>query len=262
MNKFKDCLLITDVDGTLANGEYINPANIEAVRRFVADGGQVALATGRTTQSALPVAKRLGCKDGLLIINNGTVVYDSKKQKIVWQCSLPCRDIADTVISKFPQIGALLYCGTDVVALSPNSQIDALVRSERLTLTEKSKYDVNKILFSGTPDVLNDVYDYINSLADSGCTAVRSDDIYVEALPKSVDKGYAARMLSNMLSIDKSKIFAAGNYYNDISLLELAAVSCAPCESPDEVKRHADYIACPCRDGAVADFIEYLYKTQ
>ena len=64
--------------------------------------------------------------------------------------------------------------------------------------------------------------------------------------------------------IEKGKVFAIGDYYNDVEMLKNADISAATYGAPDDVKAIADYITVPCEEGAVADFINYLtviYKT-
>ena len=61
-----------------------------------------------------------------------------------------------------------------------------------------------------------------------------------------------------MLNIGKGKIFAIGDYFNDIEMLKTADISAAVKDSPEEVQCCADYITQSCEDGAVADFIDYL----
>jgi len=43
-------------------------------------------------------------------------------------------------------------------------------------------------------------------------------------------------------------------------MLKKGAVTCVPSDSPDELKAMVDFVACPCREGAVAEFINYLYQ--
>ena len=54
-------LFVTDLDGTLLpTGRDVPAKNIEAVKRAVAAGVTVTIATGRMYRAALPVAQALG----------------------------------------------------------------------------------------------------------------------------------------------------------------------------------------------------------
>ena len=81
---------------------------------------------------------------------------------------------------------------------------------------------------------------------------------YLEQVPKGVSKAGALQELCKMLEVPKGKLFAIGDYYNDVEMLKLSDVSAVPSTSPDDIKQIADFITCSCHDGAVADFIDYL----
>lgn len=51
-----------------------------------------------------------------------------------------------------------------------------------------------------------------------------------------------------------------GDFYNDIEMLKNADICAVPQGSPEEIKALADFVAVSCKDGAVADFIDYLTK--
>ncbi len=51
---------------------------------------------------------------------------------------------------------------------------------------------------------------------------------------------------------------AVGDYYNDVELLKAVPLLGRCGERPDEVKALADYVACHCDDGAVADVLRRL----
>ena len=53
-------------------------------------------------------------------------------------------------------------------------------------------------------------------------------------------------------------MFAIGDYYNDLEMIKIADVGAALAESPDEVKAVAKKVVCEAKNGAVAEFIDYL----
>ena len=258
MKKFDGFLLVSDIDGTLAEERFVPPANIRAIGKFVADGGQVVLATGRSPQSSVPVAKKLGCS-ALVIANNGAVVYDAQADQIVLQHTLDCHQITAEIIEKF-DVGAMYYCGDELWLLKDNFEMTRLINSEQLTVKSKCDGAINKVIFGGEPAVLDEIEEYFKSSGYSGGDMSRSGPTIVEILPKGVNKGSAMTDIAKKLGIAKDKIFVAGNYYNDIDMIKQGAITCAPSDSPENLKEMVDYIACPCIEGAVADFIDYLYK--
>ena len=149
MKKFDGYLLVSDIDGTLAEGRYINPANITAINNFVADGGQVVLATGRSPQSSVPVAKDLGCS-AKLIANNGAVVYDTALGKVVSQQAFDCKQITMDVVDRF-SVGAVFYCGEELLLVKENEQHKEEMSSIKDTIQN------NTIVLSELKQLLNDL---------------------------------------------------------------------------------------------------------
>ena len=57
---------------------------------------------------------------------------------------------------------------------------------------------------------------------------VSADEQYLELLPNGVGKEQAMLRAADMLGIERDKIYAAGNYYNDVGMLDFARLSCTP----------------------------------
>ena len=49
-----------------------------------------------------------------------------------------------------------------------------------------------------------------------------------------------------------------GDYYNDVEMLRAADVSAVPMETPEDIKEIATKTLGSVKNGAVADFIDYL----
>ena len=67
--------------------------------------------------------------------------------------------------------------------------------------------------------------------------------------------------LAKILNIKKGGIFAIGDYYNDVEMLQFADISGTTAQAPNDIKKLVNFVGGPCNKGAVADFIEYL-KTE
>ncbi|MBR3145350.1 MAG: HAD hydrolase family protein, partial [Clostridia bacterium] len=84
---------------------------------------------------------------------------------------------------------------------------------------------------------------------------------YLEQMPEGISKAETLIKMCEMLKIDKNKLFAIGDGFNDIEMLSFAHISACPAEAPDEVKAAADMIVKSAKEGAVADFIDYLFDS-
>lgn len=257
-NDFTGCLLVCDIDGTLAEGQTIHPDNIKALERFRSMSGQVVLATGRTPQSAAPLVRSLSANK-LLICNNGSVLYDCENNSVAWERTLKLGSIVDDIRTAFSNMGILSYWQDKLTMYQSSPTVERLIVDEKLRLTDEDTPTPNKLLLGDEPDKLAQAEEYLRGRLNADeIDIVRASPHFTELLPKNADKAGAVIRLTELLGISRENLFVAGNYFNDISMMKLAKVSCAPCDSPDEVKNCADYVARACREGAVADFIEHL----
>ena len=77
---------------------------------------------------------------------------------------------------------------------------------------------------------------------------------------KSATKGTALVRLKKLLidtgrASEKLKVYAVGDYENDLDMLRHADVPCCPANAIDAVKKVAKLHVCHCDDGAIADVI-------
>lgn len=54
------------------------------------------------------------------------------------------------------------------------------------------------------------------------------------------------------------KVYAVGDYDNDISMIKAADVGVCPSNALDEVKKVADLCLCSNEEGVIADLIEHI----
>ena len=65
---------------------------------------------------------------------------------------------------------------------------------------------------------------------------------YYEQMPKGMSKFTSLKKLCEILGIENGKLFAIGDYYNDLEMIKNADISAATEESPDDIKQYADFI--------------------
>ncbi|SHI01831.1 hypothetical protein SAMN02745823_01932 [Sporobacter termitidis DSM 10068] len=257
-------LLVTDLDGTLVTGKGAIPErNIAAIERFTGKGGRFAFATGRSVLGCEKFAARVPTNTPSIVYNGGGI-YDFGEKKLLWSEFLP-RDydrIIKDVKTAFPDVGIEIYSGGHVYYINKNKYTKEHVAFQGITATDRDLDDMpadcNKILFCGETDRLRALSAHVEAMGNAGCVYVFSGPIYYEVLPEGISKGTTLKILAGLTGIGHDKIMSIGDYYNDLELLAASALSAAPSGAPDEVKSVADVVVCPCEDGAVADFIEYL----
>ena len=75
-----------------------------------------------------------------------------------------------------------------------------------------------------------------------------------------MDKAASLHWLLDHLGLSERHLMAFGDGFNDIPMLQSAAIGFAPENSVPEVLSCGAQIVCHCRDGAIADVIEILDK--
>lgn len=271
MGIFDGCLLACDIDGTLISGELLPERNIEKIEYFVKEGGAFSLATGRTAAALSMITSEI---DNIApsVLSNGCVIYDFRKGAPISQKCLPKNSLFCMIKGAIEKcgIGIEMHSADRILVPNRSAASDLHERYERMTadfisLEEACCYDINKIIYFVEEESQYELLEELAQKYQSDCTFYRTctfvDGVkqnYYEQLPKDVSKAGALAKLCNMLAIKKGGFFAIGDYYNDVPMLKAADISAVPCGSPDDVKVVASTVVGDARDGAVADFINYL----
>ncbi len=262
--RISDFLVVTDLDETLLNGEKgIPQRNLEAIQRFRKAGGRFTIATGRNIESARRIVDILGI-DTPAIVNNGSVVYDYASEKILAVHTLPdsVKPIAYDLLDRFPTVGGEAFSGKHTYILQYNDQINMHIEYEKFPFVEALRGTQSsswtKVLFAGEPEIMAEMNKYALSLEGVEAEFVMSAPIYLEVLPKAVNKGTGLLQLADLLGIKRENTAAIGDYYNDAQMIKVAGIGAFVENAPDDLKKTADIVVGHCKNGAVADLIEHI----
>jgi len=267
LGKFQGCLLVSDFDGTLYSDSVVHPDNIKALKYFLKEGGRFSIATGRGPYAARRVFSLVPINAPLLL-SNGSVIYDSKNREIIDATYLSERgkQITLDVIKRFPKVGVEITLTEEIATLHENDDTVEHRKSESFAqhcVTFEEIKDANWIktlIMTSDNELMTQVELYLKGLEQNECEFIRTSPIFIEILPKGINKACNLEKLAKVTNTEKGKIFCIGDYYNDLEMVRFADIG-AFCENaPKELKEEADYIACDVKNGAVADFIYYLEK--
>lgn len=266
MGIFDGCLLASDIDGTLLLNGEIPKINLEKIDWFKSEGGIFTLSTGRTV-SATKYSYDLSHANAPVITFHGGAVYDFKSNEFLYHKTLPkiSREILEVIAFNFPNIGVEIHSGTDLYEVRKNSVTQFHIEYENLISLEPNENMYNlpwtKVLFGVyEEEELKELIEFTKRFKNTGCSFINSQNKpnarFLEILPEGVNKGVALNILKEKLGAKIS--FGIGDFYNDVQLLKQADYSAATADAPDEVKALANYVTKPCKDGAVADFIDKI----
>lgn len=266
MGIFDGCLLVSDIDGTLLYDGIIPEENINAIEWFKSEGGIFTIATGRAVIAA-KYSYNLSRANAPLIALNGAAIYDFEKEKFLYESTLShkCTEIVFDILEKFPTVGAEFFNGLDIYLIRGNNGTKHHSEYEHFKFTELPENFISipwgKVLFAFEDfETVAQVEEYTKKFGSEYCkfvnTCVSETARYFEVLPVGVNKGTAIKKMKELSGAKYS--FGIGDFYNDIELISSADYGAATAAAPDEIKKIANYVTCPCEKGAVADFINQI----
>ena len=250
MGIFDGILFCTDLDGTLFNDEKrISAENKAAIEYFQREGGIFTFVTGRMPYFAKQVADIVAPNAPFGCINGGGL-YDIEKGAYLWKTGLPdsVLELVRYVAREIPDMGIQIN-GFDYILFCHENQAMAEFRratgvENRTCTLDAVDIPIGKIVFGHTDTKLIDrLSELLHAHPRANeFTFIRSELTLFEILPPRMSKDVAMCKLAELLHIDPKKIFAIGDYHNDIGMIRAAGVGVAVANAQPEVIAVADYV--------------------
>ena len=79
---------------------------------------------------------------------------------------------------------------------------------------------------------------------------------YYEMMPLDATKGAALRALRGQRALQGRTVLAAGDYWNDLELMQEADVAVAPANAIPEIRALSRFTVCSNDEGVIADIVE------
>lgn len=263
----KPALIALDLDDTLLSPDLsISELNADAVKRVLAEGIPVILASGRTVDSMRGYARQLGIHGrGLpMICANGAEVRDTDSEAILRRLALTphaCR-MALTVLQDLG-LPAQAYEEGFIVVSEHNkwTQEDCRLTGLGIRLAtgndELATIPRSKLIASGEPAFISQVYAEVKSRLAGIANVLISKPCFLEILPPGADKGEALAWVANGMGIARESIMAIGDSGNDLGMLGWVGIGCTPADARSDVRAIAGHIATRGHaEGAVAELLD------
>ncbi len=260
-------LVASDIDGTLNNKlRKLPKRNEDAINRFVALGGRFTLASGRNPQSMEKHFRRLPIAGTPAVVINGAGLYDFNKNEMIWFSAMSDEgmSLAIEAAKKFPLVDVIVVA-KDLIYITGAGwfgkmfvSADNLDHKHIRNIEDVPKENWGKVIYSGDPISIARIKKYFESMTDPDLTLMSSSVASFEILARNTHKGTAVLKLAEILGIEKEKTAAIGDYFNDFDMLKSVGVPACCGQAPQELKDTAEFVACHCNKGAVADFLEYI----
>lgn len=241
-------LIALDVDGTLLNDRYeLTEKTKMTVRDVHEAGATIVLCTGRSPVNTLPIMEELGL-EGALITHNGAATVLSSDRSIVAECPFEMEQL-------FPLIR---YCREHRVHMDVCTPFDLFIEGS-IGETETAMYAKFMLEPSRTDDLTGlsaapvkftvfadkETMDRVERdwrAMELPLAIIRSGDYFIDVMHPEATKGNALKRLADSLGFDRSQVMAIGNYFNDVEMIRFAGLGIAMDNSPDGVKREADWV--------------------
>lgn len=234
-------VIVTDLDGTLLNKKrWISKTNLLNLKEFIKDGGEVCFVTGRSLDSSKRIAKIFKSKTGYdiryIACFNGAIIYDNVNNKIIEETTINFEVITDlfNVSRKFSLGFSEYYKDISNKRIFINIYgFDFLVKIVRLFNKNAAYYRIKKnnlkienvykinIIKKFNTNNFNSIQEFLTYARIKNISFSLTSPLLIEITPKNIDKGYAVKRLSELLSVPLDEFIAFGDSPNDIPMLKI-----------------------------------------
>lgn len=261
--------LAADLDGTLlTSSKTITPHTRQVLIEAQQRGLTIILASGRPLYSILPFAEQLELQKhhGFIIAFNGSLVWDCSKKEVVKQKTIPLHVIPELVAALNDDFHIHGYKGNNIVIQGePDSWSKYISSANKMQLLETKNFTntiteaQHKCIITGPPRKLWHLEKRLKKQFETNFSICRSESFLLEVMPNGIDKADALRELLAKLKGKTDELLCCGDGYNDLKMMRLAGISCAPRNAKKPVKQAASFVTeSNDRDGVAHAVIKYV----
>ena len=285
-------LVVVDLDGTMLNSYGMVTENTKnIIRQTMEKGIDVIIASGRPIDSIKTIAKEIGSKN-YFIAGNGALIYDMKKDKIIYDKFLPKNKVLEIIkICEENSISYNVYTDQTILATALKYNVlyyqkENLKKEEnkqtKISIIEnmyeyvknkkEEKYlkiticDDNQTVFQSIIRKLRkiqgievlDVSHMSRKTIKQGTEEITIAYYYTEITVQNVDKWNAIEFLMQKLNISKEEIVAIGDNVNDKKMIQEAGLGVAMGGSTPEITQIADDVTTSNNEEGVAKVLQKI----
>ena len=266
--------IVTDLDGTFLHRGEVVPANVEAVKRFVASGGLFTIATGRIKEAiadAVPQIEEL--INAPAILCNGSYLYQYESQKTCSETFIQeahARELLAFIINECPHASWRVSTPVGMRALTEQGYIarDILAygRENFEILPDLSDWRLNdwyKLVFRAEWEELAKIRTLFDKrFAGHRLMALNSGNHFLEVFYRDCHKGTGLEKLREVCSLSGRTVIACGDFENDIEMLQEADIGVCPANALPHVKAVADHVLCDSSEGLIAAVVRAIENNE
>ncbi len=262
-------IIVADLDGTLLNSEHqISENNKKAIYKFEKLGNYFVINTGRPyyrTKFLLESFNHLKENDYCICFNGGLIL--NGKEEVIFSYTLEDKDVKDIIdLADKINCAVLIYDINHIEYdyLTPSTlfleKLDCTILNEKGKSDLKNKKNIYKILYIGELVDIERIKKEIPKEFYEKYNIVQSGPLWIEIMPKIIDKGFGLKKICELLAIDLNNSYAIGDEENDIAMLKMSKVGVCPASARKEIKKEADLIVSSNDEDAVKELIDLILE--
>ena len=260
-------MIALDLDGTLTNSDKIvTPETKEALFRFQEDGGRIILASGRPTQGIVPIARELKLEQygGYILAFNGSRIMNCTTGEVLFNQTLKMEEVTKLheLTVKYG-MNILTYEGDTIYTENGDDEyakieqkITGMNMEQVPNIAQALNKPANKCLMTGEPSKLLKVEPLIKEAMAGKIEVYRSQDFFLELVPKNVDKAASLHSLLTQLGMTEKQLIACGDGFNDLSMIQFAGLGVAMSNAHKDIQKQADYVTLSNDEDGIAHVLE------
>lgn len=248
-------ILISDIDGTLIrDNQSLSEKNWQSMREFQKQGHKIALCTGRNHFEIQWVLDVIDIPYDYLILNNGAQILD-KEHHVLYEKLMDEKTGKDVLdyLSQFKEImifysdGEVSYGCVDGHCIERITESGKKVDASFSDLYQKATgFEIISFQQENHQmDTVKTCYDYIEKHWNQTLSIYYNLQC-VDIVAKGCSKGQGLQWLCQHLGIQHEDIYAVGDSYNDLSMLEKAKWGYTFVYAHEDIKsiipRHVHYV--------------------
>ncbi|MCD7981021.1 MAG: HAD-IIB family hydrolase [Clostridiales bacterium] len=272
-------MFFMDLDGTvLRDDKSVPEENIAAIREALDAGHFAAIATGRSTVSAIPVARELGMlrKGCFLISYNGAKILGLDHMEMLRELFLP-EEYAAYLFAEAERcrIHVQSYSGNEILARRESPELQFYVNQAKMPYriisdlyeagesSQSTRPATPKVLLASlkSKEILEKFRADHLEWERGRCVSVFSAPEYLEYCHICGTKADGISYFEKYLGIAHEDTVAMGDEENDLAMIRAAGVGAAMRNAADYIRNAADLV--PVRDnneGGVAEVIRMFLQ--
>jgi HAD superfamily hydrolase (TIGR01484 family) len=243
-----------DIDGTIVDHDGTMPPEVHAaIRRVVAAGVPVVLATGRAWHGTQPICDLLELPPGPFVSSNGAVTVTYPPLEVVQARTFDPSEVIRRVEEFAPHtLIAVEEIGRGYRLSGPFPYGDLTGEMVIEDVAQLSSRPVTRVILRDPHASDQDFLALAEHLGLHGVTYFVGWSAWLDIAPAGADKATALADVAARLGVDRRHVLALGDGRNDLEMLRWAGRGVAMGDAPPEVQQAADHVTCAFHDGGTA----------